>query len=376
MLIDPSVIYSSPYRHNSNLVNPTQSYSPIIRRDDPTVPLYATLKPKLIHQQQQQHQAAQINRNLNNYVHYSTIHRTQVAPAAKPRQFVNAPAVYSIHPHHQMLPPPPPPPPAPVPPVKPKRTFEYVVMGAQRGEDELNSESGAFLLDQPSVNENELNNKLKLKAKNRKKSKHYQFNKDQGSTTSLDEDLDLNDLKDFEDVTFDNLRKPGEDPKTANQKQPPPKPQIAPVQTPQVVKPTPETATITEVPKYKTNLSIRMQDLKQDTNSEQSLLLKSSSSSESKCSSDNTINNICAASNSTNTTSATNASNELRSSSEINAAGSSSSSSSSSGSNVQIEEQTIQTTGKGENVGGKTENNLMENVVDELSSKIYEETEI
>lgn len=250
-------------------------------------------------------------------------------------------------------------------------------MGAQRGEDELNSESGAFLLDQPSVNENELNNKLKLKAKNRKKSKHYQYNKDQGSTTSLDEDLDLNDLKDFEDVTFDNLRKPGEDPKTANQKQPPPKPQIAPVQTPQVVKPIPETATITEVPKYKTNLSIRMQDLKQDTNSEQSLLLKSSSSSESKCSSDNTINNICAASNSTNTTSATNASNELRSSSEINAAGSSSSSSSSSsGSNVQIEEQTIQTTGKGENVGGKTENNLMENVVDELSSKIYEETEI
>jgi len=33
----------------------------------------------------------------------------------------------------------------------------------------------------------------------------------QGSTTSLDEeDLDLNDLKDFEDVTFDNLRKPGQ----------------------------------------------------------------------------------------------------------------------------------------------------------------------
>lgn len=210
------------------------------------------------------------------------------------------------------------------------------------------------------MTENEFGEKLKTKkSKTKKKSKHqhghHQSNNSQqnGSTTSLDEeDLDLNDLKDFEDVTFDNLRKPGEGElkadATSAKKQP------ATVEKPE---PAPKP--------FKNALSIRMQELKQDTNSEQSLLLKSSSSSESKCSSDNTINNICGASNSTNTTSATNTSSELRSSSDFNRAGSSGSGSNS---GVLIEPAA--------SASGKAEVNLMENVVDELNSKTYEETEI
>lgn len=139
-----------------------QSYSPLIRRDDPTVPLYATLKPKLIMQAQQQAAAAaaaaaQIqnsSRNYNNYVQYSTIHRSQPAPITKPRsQFggSNYQHVMGVGAVHQ-LPPPPPPPPA-VPPVKPKRTFEYVMMGNHRGVGgDLHSDSGAFLLDDQATN--------------------------------------------------------------------------------------------------------------------------------------------------------------------------------------------------------------------------------
>jgi hypothetical protein len=63
------------------------------------------------------------------------------------------------------LPPPPPPP----PPLKPKRTFEYTQPATTTTTKIINS-----------------------------------------STTLDEEDLDLNDLKDFEDVTFDNLRKPAE----------------------------------------------------------------------------------------------------------------------------------------------------------------------
>ena len=62
----------------------------------------------------------------------------------------------------------------PPPPLKPKRTFEY---------------SQTIMTD--NINQ-----------QGRKQSN--------SSTTLDDEDLDLNDLKDFEDVTFDNLRKPTE----------------------------------------------------------------------------------------------------------------------------------------------------------------------
>lgn len=306
-------------------------------------------------QQQQQHQQ-QLSRNYNNYVQYSTIHRSQLTPVAKPRQFLPN--------YHHQLPPPPPPP--PIPPIKPKRTFEYVI--GQQNREQLHSESGAFLLGDndtnttPSINENEFQNyqshlnglnmnliKQKIKQKNKKKLKHQQIH---GSTTSLDEeDLDLNDLKDFEDVTFDNLRKPGEDKGQQNHQQPPHQQQQQQQSQQNTIV---EQKPVDSVAKsFKTTLSIKMQDLK-DTNSEQSLLLKSSSSSESKSSSDNTINNICGASNSTNTSS-TNTSSELRSNSDLNR---------------MIDRPVIT------DPTGKLENNLMENVVDELNSKIYEETEI
>jgi hypothetical protein len=171
-------LYSSPYRQQFQLQS---SYSPIIRRDiDPTIPLYATLKPKLM-MQQQQHQ----RQYSSNYAQFSTLHRNsgsqcQTPPLPMPRR--TGPCLASPLPPP---PPPPPPPPAVQAPQKPARTFEYI--------NDLRSESGAFLLS----------------AEDSSTPPEYE----QGSTTSLDEeDLDLNDLKDFEDVTFDNLRKPGERP--------------------------------------------------------------------------------------------------------------------------------------------------------------------
>lgn len=189
-------IYSSPYKNHQQM----QQYSPVTRRDDPTVPLYATLKPKH-HQRQPQHQNYS-----SNYLPYSTIQRgafnntqNHTPPLPLPRQPTQA--------KQQHLPPPPPP-----PPLKPKRTFEYVIGTASR---DLHSESGAFLL--AASDDYDQANELLVcpphqadyhKARN----KHFKHvSGEQGSTTSLDEeDLDLNDLKDFEDVTFDNLRKPGE----------------------------------------------------------------------------------------------------------------------------------------------------------------------
>ena len=188
-------IYSSPYK---------QQYSPINRRDDPTVPLYATLKPKLQQHQHnlRQHQQQYSNYASSTYLPYSTIqrapHSNNTPPLPLPR---NGKVLNQQH-----LPPPPPP-----PPLKPKRTFEYVIGSASR---DLHSESGAFLLASDDYDQaNELlvcaphdSNYLTNKSRSKQNVKI-----EQGSTTSLDEeDLDLNDLKDFEDVTFDNLRKPGE----------------------------------------------------------------------------------------------------------------------------------------------------------------------
>ena len=123
----------------------------------------------------------------------------------------------------------------------------------------------------------QINFDSKKKHKTTKKSKqHGGYNQEQGSTTSLDEeDLDLNDLKDFEDVTFDNLSKPNE--------------QVNPKRVVRV------SASIEKAHKQeKENKSITKQLIEnlQNTNhsnsSEQSLLLKSSD----KSSSENTINNV------------------------------------------------------------------------------------
>jgi hypothetical protein len=267
-------VYSSPYRQHQA----GQSYSPMIRRDDPTVPLYATLKPKLMQQQQQQHQ----RQYSSNYAPYSTLHRgsQNTPPLPLPRRNNNNNG-YQLS---MGLPPPPPPP--PLPPVKPKRTFEYVI-GAAPNRD-LYSESGAFLLGEDSTppvefEQAELANyqissnfESKKKHKATKRPKQHGGYNQQGSTTSLDEeDLDLNDLKDFEDVTFDNLSKPSEQ---VGQKR--------------VVR---VSASIEKAHKQeKENKSITKQLIEnlQNTNhsnsSEQSLLLKSSD----KSSSENTINNV------------------------------------------------------------------------------------
>jgi hypothetical protein len=201
-----AMIYSSPYKNE---------YSPVTRRDDPTVPLYATLKPKLHHQQQQHHLRHQQQQYYasNNYLPYTTIQRnnytnnkSNTPPLPLPRNANTNNNKLSNH-----LPPPPPP-----PPLKPKRTFEYVIGTASR---DLHSESGAFLLASDDYEQtNELlvcapnnNNNKSNKIKQNNKHLAISNNVAQGSTTSLDEeDLDLNDLKDFEDVTFDNLRKPGQ----------------------------------------------------------------------------------------------------------------------------------------------------------------------
>ena len=156
--------------------------------------------------------------------------------------------------NYQVLPPPPPPP----PPLKPKRTFEYGVSSIR---DYLHSESGAFLLanevDYDSNNQEQDSNYMnKMVNKNVRKPATHQPQQQEGSTTSLDEeDLDLNDLKDFEDVTFDNLRKPEQPGRTTKQL----KPRLNPIAN------------------------------NGNNNSEQSLLLKSSESSSA-----NTINNAVA----------------------------------------------------------------------------------
>jgi len=96
--------------------------------------------------------------------------------------------------YQQVLPPPPPP-----PPIKPKRTFEY------GPSNDLHSESGTFLL---ANNDYDNTNELLTDRKYLKKTKKHRQEQG-GSATSLDEeDLDLNDLKDFEDMTFDNLKRP------------------------------------------------------------------------------------------------------------------------------------------------------------------------
>ncbi len=96
--------------------------------------------------------------------------------------------------YQQVLPPPPPP-----PPIKPKRTFEY------GPSSDLHSESGTFLLAN-----NDYDNTNELVADQNYLKKHRKQRQEEGgSATSLDEeDLDLNDLKDFEDMTFDNLKRP------------------------------------------------------------------------------------------------------------------------------------------------------------------------
>ena len=198
---------SSPFKQH-------QSYSPIVRRDDPTIPLYATLKPKSILNNHQRQFS-------NNYKPFSMIHRNNVIQNTPPLPMPRKSNNHQIDGCLQGLPlPPPPPPPPPIhqPPIKPKRTFEYVIGNTSRDhQNNLHSESGTFLISSEDyktvplnydtdqlLNMNYNNKILKYKTQNYSKS-------NQGSTTSLDEeDLDLNDLKDFEDVTFDNLRKPNE----------------------------------------------------------------------------------------------------------------------------------------------------------------------
>ncbi|RNA34933.1 leucine-rich repeat-containing 24-like [Brachionus plicatilis] len=179
--------YASPYRAQSSM-----SYSPIVRRDDPTVPLYATLKPKTAPSVQHQRQYT------SNYVHdcdinYQTYKRIRRKPT--------------------------------------KANLNKVVSGDRVANS---------------------------------------------STTSLDdEDLDLNDLKDFEDVTFDNLRKPNEHNEVASSS------------------------------RFKQHMHIKKSQLimlqhglkknllehaQTSNNSQQSLLLKSSSSSSDKSSSNGNLN--------------------------------------------------------------------------------------
>jgi len=190
--------------------------------------------------------------------------------------------------NYQQLPPPPPPPPA-MPPVKPKRTFEY--NNSSNNSRDMHSESGAYLLDENSaatpVEFDQLDNQIAKPKQSKKKLDQ------QGSTTSLDEeDLDLNDLKDFEDVTFDNLRKPGEEPqdRRKNNNNNNNKPSINMEHNKQLINQKQK-----EFYKQQKHKIKQIQENNLDlvaNNSEQSLLLKSSSSSSDKSSSENTINNL------------------------------------------------------------------------------------
>ncbi len=184
--------YPSPYKQSSG---PQSNYSPLVRRDDPTVPLYATLKPKM---HQRQYTSNYINNN-SNYVAYSTIHRSTLSntTATPPSKHLNNNNNNNNNNNFQVLPPPPPPP----PPVKPKRTFEYGPA------NDMHSESGTFLL----ANDYEGNNhEMITEQLINKNLKHRHQRQQEGSATSLDEEDLEEDLKDFEDVTFDNLRKPGQ----------------------------------------------------------------------------------------------------------------------------------------------------------------------
>lgn len=253
--------YSSPYRTQGS-----SSYSPLVRRDDPTVPLYATLKPKMANSQHHRQYSS-------NYMQYSTIHRTTPPlPVPVPRRANN----FVTGQIQLQLPPPPPPPPVPpvIPPTKPKRTFEYA--------KELQSESGPLLLAEQVVEQNDCDINYQTYKRIKRKPTKSNLSKVVGqnpipnsSTTSLDEeDLDLNDLKDFEDVTFDNLRKPNENEQSSSNrfKQ--------------------------HMNAKKSQLILLQQGLKKNllehgqasTNSEQSLLLKSSSSSSDKSSSNTNLN--------------------------------------------------------------------------------------
>jgi hypothetical protein len=181
-------------------------------------------------------------------------------------------------------PPPPPPPPIQQPPLKPKRTFEYVIGNTSRDHhNNLHSESGTFLINSDDYktvplnygtdqlsNMNYNNKIIKYKTQNYSKS-------NQGSTTSLDEeDLDLNDLKDFEDVTFDNLRKPNEQIHKKNNG-------CLSFSTAEMSNHTKNESILYE--KKLDRLDYKDELDTNNTNSEQSLLLKSSGSS-----SENTIN--------------------------------------------------------------------------------------
>lgn len=238
--------YPSPYKQQHS--GPQSTYSPLIRRDDPTVPLYATLKPK---QHQRQYTSNYITSSTN-YVPYSTIQRSTLSSNTNTPLLPASRRSGSNQNNYQVLPPPPPPP----PPTKPKRTFEYAAS------NDLHSESGAFLLandysgQQDQINDQIYSHHLKNKNKSLRK-------QDEGSATSLDEeDLDLNDLKDFEDVTFDNLRRPEQQRKLSTKVLPP------------------SNRTLKKrVPKVLIG--------ENNNTSEQSLLIKSSESS-----SDNTINNV------------------------------------------------------------------------------------
>ena len=270
----------------------SSNYSPAMRRDDPTVPLYATLKPKL-HLQQQQQQQHQNQGQRSNYSHYTTMGRSgngNTPPLPLPRRYNHQSQNYLLN-----LPPPPPPPPTQqIPPLKPKRTFEYNNRG------DLYSDSGALLLGNGSetttttsttmgdfdpqqlimIQPNDYivhNHKIEqLKNQYRMQGSGGVVNNVNvnGSTTSLEEDLDLNDLKDFEDVTFDNLRKPGEMQQQSSKRG------------------HHQNEYGNKKAKAKTSLMSKLNCNNADNkNSEQSLLLKSSSGSE-KSNSDNTINRI------------------------------------------------------------------------------------
>lgn len=247
----------SPQTNNGSPYRTQNSNSPIIRRDDPTVPLYATLKPKMSNPQHQRQYSS-------NYLQYSTIQRS-TPPLPIPRRINNYSSI-------QIQLPPPPPPPV-IPPMKPKRTFEY--------SKELQLDNGPYLLNEETNEPSECDiNYQTYKRIKRKPAKANSKTKDHNpvpnsSTTSLDEeDLDLNDLKDFEDVTFDNLRKPNEHDQNSGNRL---KQHLA-------VK--------------KSQFILLQQGLKKNlldhgqmsTNSEQSLLLKSSSSSSDKSSSNTALN--------------------------------------------------------------------------------------
>lgn len=290
--------FPSPYKQSSG---PQSTYSPLVRREDPTVPLYATLKPK---QHQRQYTSNYITSSTN-YVPYSTIQRSTLSSNTNTPQLPNSHRSGSNQNNYQVLPPPPPP-----PPTKPKRTFEYGASG-----NDLHSESGAFLLandyngQQEMISEQIYSTHLKNKNKSLRK-------QDEGSATSLDEeDLDLNDLKDFEDVTFDNLRRPEQQRKLSTKVLPP------------------SNRTLKKrIPKVLIG--------ENNNTSDQSLLLKSSESS-----SDNTINNVPM----------TLTPNDLETSKNLN----------------DVNSNNTQTTAV-----DASSNNTDLNIEEEIQEKIYEETEI